>query len=77
MGVLSLSPEGIRPACVVARAPGRPIPPRQIQIPPVIEQPIDIIVKKKRGPKPKIKTLPDEVIEKKKRGKKQHRMDQF
>ena len=36
----------------------------------IIEQPIDIIVKKKRGPKPKIKAPTDEIIEKKKRGKK-------
>ena len=36
----------------------------------IIEQPIDIIVKKKRGPKPKIKTPPtDEIIVKKKREK--------
>jgi hypothetical protein len=34
-----------------------------------IEQPIDIIVKKKRGPKPKIKPPTDEIIIKKKRGK--------
>ncbi len=32
----------------------------------IIEQPIE---KKKRGPKPKIKTAPDVIIEKKKRGK--------
>ena len=43
----------------------------------IIEQPIDIIVKKKRGPKPKSKAPNDEIIEKKKRGKNQHRMDQF
>ena len=34
------------------------------------EQPIDIVIKKKRGPKPKIKEPPmDVIIEKKKRGK--------
>ena len=37
----------------------------------ILDQPIDIIVKKKRGSKPTIKAAPvDEVIEKKKRGKK-------
>ena len=37
----------------------------------IIEQPIDIIIKKKRGRKPTIKPpAVDEVIEKKKRGKK-------
>ena len=36
----------------------------------IIEKPIDIIVKKKRGRKPKIKDPTDEIIEKKKRGKK-------
>ena len=36
----------------------------------IIEQPIDIIVKKKRGSKPKIKAPTDDIIEKKKRGKK-------
>ena len=43
----------------------------------IIEQPIYIIVKKKRGPKPKIKAPTDEIIENKKRGKNQNRMDQF
>ena len=36
----------------------------------IIEKPIDIIVKKKRGRKPKINDPTDEIIEKKKRGKK-------
>ena len=35
----------------------------------VIEKPIDIIVKKKRGRKPKMKAQTDEIIVKKKRGK--------
>ena len=35
----------------------------------IIEQPIDIIVKKKRGPKPKIKTPSTDEIIVKKRGK--------
>ncbi len=35
----------------------------------IIEPPIGIIVKKKRGPKPKIKASTDEIIVKKKRGK--------
>ncbi len=35
----------------------------------IIEQPIDIIVKKKRGPKPKIKAPVDEKIVKQKQGK--------
>ena len=44
----------------------------------IIEQPIDIIIKKKRGRKPTIKPpAVVELIEKKKRGKNQHRMDQF
>ena len=43
----------------------------------IIEEPIDIIVRKKRGPKPKIKAPTDEIIEKKRRGKNRHRMDQF
>ena len=43
----------------------------------ILDQPIDIIVKKKRGPKPKIKAPNDEIIEKRREEKNQHRMDQY